>query len=377
MGTMKKVLAILMLVVMTASMVACSKGTEGDAGKSEGNTAGDVNGQEDGQADGTDDATNNAPEKVVLGLIAQAFGTQSFNDDVLAGLELAKTELGVETFSIEVPEVSDAPMALRTLIDQGANFIVIPDGGYVDAMLEVTEEYPDVKFLYAADTISGYSNIMSMVYRENEASFLAGALGALMTQSNNIGAVMGVGDDVQYRYQYGFMAGAKAVNPDCEVQTAFTGSYTDVNKGAEVAKAMYSKGADFIGTYSGAGNLGVFNSADAAGEGKYCFGAANGQFDKMPNKIVASVVKPVDQAIYSIVKDYMETGNFDTSKPFSLGLKEGGVVLKFTTNEELLKVIPEDVMNTMNDLVAKIESGEIAVPGTEQEYVAFDYTYTK
>lgn len=341
---------------------------------------------EKGQADPSPGAGDNAggqsgdQEKKVeltVGMIANAFGTQSYNDDVLAGLKLAEKELGVKGISLEVPEISDSVNSLRTLIGQGANFIMVPSSEYKDGMLEVAAENPDVKFLYLAEAIDGGSNIMSVAYRENEASFLGGALAGLMTKTNHVGAVMAVGETLQFRYQYGFMAGVQAVNPDCEVQTAFTNSYTDVGQGSEVAKIMYSKGADIIGTYAGACNLGVFNAAKDAGEGTYCLGAANGQFDKMPDKIIASVIKPADQAILSVIKAYMETGEFDVSKPMSLGLKEGGVELLFTTNEELFKLIPEDVKSTIEDLAAQIEDGTIKVPADESEFKEFSYTYVK
>lgn len=314
---------------------------------------------------------------LTVGMIANAFGTQSYNDDVLAGLELAEQELGIKGIPLEVPEISDSANSIRTLISQGATFIMVPSSEYKDGMLEVAAENPDVKFLYLAEAIDGVDNIMSVAYRENEAAFLGGALAGMMTKTNNVGAVMAVGETLQYRYQFGFTAGVKAVNPDCEVQSAFTNSYTDVGQGSEVAKIMYNKGADFIGTYAGACNLGVFNAAKDAGDGKYCLGAANGQFDKMPDKIVASVVKPADQAILSIIKGYMETGEFDTSKPMSLGLKEGGVKLLFTNNDELLKTVPEDVMSAIEDLTAKVESGEIKVPADESEFNSFTYSYTK
>lgn len=318
-----------------------------------------------------------AKSDLTVGMIANAFGTQSYNDDVLAGLKLAEAELGIKGIPLEVPSVSDAANSLRTLIGQGANFIMVPSSEYKDGMLEVAADNPDVKFLYLAEAIEGGGNIMSIAYRENEAAFLGGALAGMMTKTNNVGAVLAVGETLQYRYQFGFSSGVKAVNPSCEIQSAFTNSYTDVGQGSEVAKIMYNKGADVIGTYAGACNLGVFNAAKSAGDGKYCLGAANGQFDKMPDKIFASVVKPADQAILSILKTYKETGEFDTSKPMSLGLKEGGVKLLFTDNDELLKMIPDDVKKAIEDLAAKVESGEIIVPSNEAEYKEFTYTYTK
>ena len=311
-----------------------------------------------------------------VGLIALGFGTQSFNDDILDGLKLAEQELGVGIMSLEVVEVSDTANALRTLIEQGANLLVVPTSDYRDGMETVAAEYPDASFVYLAEVITdGPANIMSIAYREHEAAFLAGAMAGLLTQSNSVGAVLAVNEAVQYRYQYGYTAGVKAVNPDCEVQVAFTNSYTDVGKGSELAGVMYNRGADYVGTYAGACNLGVFEAASQAGEGKYCFGAANGQFDQMPDKIIASVVKPVNQAIYTIIENFTQ-GEFDASVPFSLGLKEGGVNFLFTPLG-LYDSIPADALAAIEDLRAKVISGEIVVPGTEEAYNAFNYSYTK
>jgi len=361
----KVLLSSLLVAGMGISLLTGCQGGQTSGG-------GSVATEKETSAQGSVDENN-----LVVGMIANAFGTQSYNDDVLAGLQLAEKELGVKGIPLEVPEISDSANSLRTLISQGANFIIVPSSAYKDGMLEVATENQDVKFLYLAEAIEGGGNIMSVAHRENEAAFLGGALAGLMTKTNNVGAVLAVGETLQYRYQFGFTAGVKAVNEASEVQTAFTNSYTDVGQGSEVAKIMYNKGADIIGTYSGACNLGVFNAAKDAGDGNYCLGAANGQFDKMPDKIIASVVKPADQAILSILQEYQETGIFDTSEPMSLGLKEGGVKLLFTDNEELLKLIPEEVRSAIEDLTSKVESGEIQVPATEEEYNRFTYRYGK
>lgn len=369
----KRIVSTLLAAGMGLSLL-----TGCQSGQPTGGTAAAEKTETSGKAEAaSEDGAQDKKSDLVVGMIASAFGTQSYNDDVLAGMELAEKELGVKGIPLEVPEISDSANSLRTLISQGANFIMVPSSEYKDGMLEVAAENPELKFLYLAEAIDGGGNIMSVAYRENEAAFLGGALSGLMTKTNNVGAVMAVGETLQYRYQFGFTAGVKAVNPECEVQSAFTNSYTDVGQGSEVAKIMYNKGADIIGTYSGACNLGVFNAAKDAGEGTYCLGAANGQFDKMPDKILASVVKPADQAILSILKEYQETGVFDTSIPMSLGLKEGGVKLLFTNNEELLKLIPDDVKSAIDDLTAKVESGEIKVPSSEEEFNSFTYQYAK
>lgn len=314
-----------------------------------------------------------------VGFIANVFGTQSYNDDVLDGLKKSKESLGVDYLALEVPEVTDTALSIQNLIDQGCNFIIVPSAEYRDGMMEAVESHPDVKFLYLPESIEGYDNIMSVIYFENEGAFLLGALGASMTKSNNIGAVLAInGDDVQEKYHWGYKAGAKAINPDCEVQAAYTNSYADINKGFEVAKAMYSKGADFVGSYAGACNLGVFQAAEQAGEGKYAFGAANGQFDKSPDKIVCSLVKPIEVAIHDILKDLKEKGDFDTSKPIYLGISNGGVELKFNDiNPDILKVLPKDYKQMIDDLTKGISDGSIKVPADEAAYNAFDYSYKK
>ena len=320
-------------------------------------------GRGSGEGGGTDDVS------LRVGLIASSMGTQSFNDDVWAGLEKAQEELGIGAEYIEVSEVSDAANSLRTLIAQGDTLLVVPSSEFHDAMMEVAAEYPDCNFMYLAGEETGAENVMSVEYKENEAAFLGGALAASLSQTGKIGTVLAVQEPLQLRYQYGYMAGAKTVNPDCEVSVLFTNSYTDTNLGQESAKALYDKGADYVSCFAGACNLGVFNAAKEAGEGKYCLGAATGQFDKMPDKIVASVVKSIDVALYDMIKDYMDNGTFNGGGCTVLGLKEGGVELRYTTmNDELLNSIPEDVKNSVEDLKNKIVNGEITVPGTEEEY---------
>ncbi len=347
---MKKLLALIMAGAMALSLVAC-----GGSGAEGGGDAGD-----------TGDA------QLRVGLIASSMGTQSFNDDVWAGLEKVQQDLPVTAEYIEVSEVSDAANSLRTLIAQGDTLLVVPSSEYHDAMMEVAAEYPDCKFMYLAGEETGAENVMSVEYKEHEAAFLGGALAASLSESGKIGAVLAVQEPLQLRYQFGYTAGAKTVDPNCDVSVMFTNSYTDTNLGQESAKALYDQGADYVSCFAGACNLGVFNAAKEAGEGKYCLGAATGQFDKMPDKIVASVVKSIDTALYDMIKDYVENGTFNGGACTVLGLKEGGVELRYTTmNDELLNSIPEEAKTTVEDLKNKIINGEIQVPGTQEEYDAY------
>lgn len=370
---MKKIIsALLCMSMVVVSLTACGKSAESN----EPAPAAAESGEESTEKSAEETVKEiSADTELVTGMIAYVFGTQSYADDVLSGLQQAEEELGIPHYELEITDVSETASGFRTLIQQGANFVVASTSEYCDGMLEVAAEYPDVYFLYLAEYLpDAPDNVMSFEYRENEASFLAGALGGMRTQSNKIGAVLALSEPLQLRYQYGYMAGAKAVNPDCEVMVTFTDSYADVNIGYEHANAMYSQGCDYVGCYAGACNLGVFQAAEEAGEGNYCFGAANGQFDKSPDKIIASVVKPINETLTALLRGGQEAGAFDTSIS-SMGIKEDGVKLLFTNNETLLGTVSEEEMAAIDELREMIINGELTVPGTEEEYNAFTFTY--
>lgn len=376
---MKRIVSMLLCMMMVVSLTAC--GQSADSGEPASEASGGSGEESAAESAGAEESTEETAKEIeegtelVTGMIAYVFGTQSYSDDVLAGLQQAQDELGIPHYELEIADVSETADGFRTLIQQGANFVIAASSEYCDGMLEVAAEYPDIYFLYLAEHLSDApDNVISFEYRENEAAFLAGALGGMKTQSNKIGAVLALSEPLQIRYQYGYMAGAKAVNPDCEVMITFTNSYADTNIGYEHANAMYSQGCDYVGCYAGACNLGVFQAAEEAGDGNYCFGAANGQFDKSPDKIVASVVKPINETLVALLRGGMETGEFDTSIS-SMGIKEEGVKLLFTDNAELLGMISDEEMAAIEELTAMIVDGELKVPGTEEEFNAFDFTY--
>jgi len=311
---------------------------------------------------------------IKVGFVVAGLGTQAFSDDVNTGLLNAKEELGIEPLVLEIANITEVENSLNTLISQGCSILVVAVEEHKDAMLNVAAANPDVTFIYLAQVLDGYDNIISMDYRDNESAFLGGALAAAMTKSEKVGVVLAMAAQSQTRYLYGFTAGARAVNPEVEVQSAYTNSFADVNVGLETANIMYQKGCDIVASYAGACNLGVFSAGEAAGEGCYCIGAATGQFDKSPEKIIASVVKPVDRSLVSILEGYFE-GTIKGGDQLFLGLKENGVGLKWTTNEELFNQIPKETVELIEDIKSKVIDGTITVPGSEEELEKFDYTY--
>lgn len=313
------------------------------------------------------ESSSDGKSNIKVGIVADGagFGSHSFNDIALNGTKKATEEFGLELLEMEVKEESDKANTLRTLVGQGVNFFIIPGMGMVDAVKEVSLEYPDVKFAVLDTGVEGVENITSAQYREHEAAFLLGALGASLTETKKIGFIGGVRGEIQDRFEYGYRAGANYVDPSVEVVTSYTGTFGDVGKGKEIAAMMYKQGIDYIAPTAGACNLGVFQ---AANEGNMkCFGAADGQFHNMPDNILASQVKYIDNVAYDVIKDEV-SGTFAGGQVKEYGLSEGGVGLLYTSNETLKSSIPEDVVNKIKDIEEKVKNGEISIPKNEQEF---------
>lgn len=346
---MKKFLAVTMAAVMAVSVTACG-GTEKSTGAGK-------------------EQSGDKVYKVALMADGAGFGAHSFNDVALEGLERAKEDFGIELMTLEVKEVADYANSMRSMAQQGCDMIITPSSAAKDAVMEVAPEYPDTYFGLLDVQVEGLENVASSSYREHEAAFLLGALGGTITKTGKIGFVGGMSSAIQDRFQYGYMAGAWYANHDTEVKTSYTGSFSDVGKGKEIANMMYGDGCDYVAPTAGACNLGVFQAAQEAGADKWCFGAANGQFNQMPDEIVASQVKRVDNVAYTLVEN-MINGTFEGGQT-EYGLKEGGVDLVYSPEEGMKDAVPQEIKDQMEEIRKQIIEGTLQVPATEEEYQAY------
>jgi basic membrane protein A len=150
----------------------------------------------------------------------------------------------------------------------------------------------------------------------------------------------------------GFTAGVRYVNPDCEVLEAVVGDFNDPGKAKEIALSMYNRGADFIQPIAGASGMGVFNAAKEAD--RYAFGVGGNQNYMEPDYIVATALRDVNTIVYNEIKALVE-GTWEPGVHIS-GIKEGSVGFDNTqSNIEL----PEDIAKAVEDIKAKIVSGEL------------------
>jgi len=307
-----------------------------------------------------------APLKVGLVFDVGGRGDKSFNDSAYRGLERAKKELGVSFEYIEPGEGADRESALRLLASGDAQLIFGTGFLFTDDINGIAKDFPQKKFACVDYSISpGVTippNVLALKFREEEGSFLVGALAALKSKTGKIGFVGGMKIPLIKKFEAGYVAGAKYVRPDAEVFIAYAGvtanAFKNPSKGKELALSQYSKGADIIFHASGSTGLGVFEAAREMN--KLAIGVDSDQYAEAPGHILTSMVKDVDVAVYETIKSVLN-GTFKGGVR-TLGLAEGGISYVYDNNNR--ELIGEDIHRKVEELREKIISGEIVVPST-------------
>ncbi len=314
-------------------------------------------------------------------VIAGTLGDKSFYDSANEGLERLEEELG-DSFEFKVEqmggEASDEPNWEPILEDYCASgewdLIITSSWQMADALATCAEMYPDQKFIFSDETYDfetngNYENIYNVMYKQNEVSYLAGAIAGLMTKtegiegidpSNNIISVLG-GQDGQVINDFivGYIEGAQAVNPDIQVATSYVGDYIDSAKGKDLGLAMFNAGSDIGYCVAGAAGNGQIEAAKDTGH--FAIGVDSDQAATLPDYadwILTSAMKNVGTAVYQAVLRDMD-GELPYGTLETLGFSEGGVGLVKDAHYE--EMVPEEIRNTVEDLEQQITNGEITV----------------
>ncbi len=301
-----------------------------------------------------------------IGLVFDIGGKndQSFNSAAWRGLERAQAELGVQVEYIEPSEGADRESALRTLAARhvdlviGVGFIFGPD------LERLAAQFPDVRFAgvdYSPSPgVGELPNLAGLRFREQEGSFLVGAIAALTSHTKVVGFVGGMKIPLIRKFEAGYEAGVHHVCPECRVLSAYAGTepkaFTDAPLGQELAAAQYEKCADVIFHAAGKTGDGVF--AAARQRGLRAIGVDSDQFASAPCCVVTSMIKRVDVAVFDIIKD-TAAGKFRGGM-HELGLKEDGV--GFVSDERNRFLLPIDVVQRAKQLGEQIVAGKIVVP---------------
>ena len=301
-------------------------------------------------------------------------GDQSFNDSAYAGLQRAKKEFNAETETLESSAPTDYVDNLTQLADSGYNPVFAIGFLMTDAVNEVAPQYPETNFAIV-DAAVEPKNAASLLFREQEGSYLAGVVAGLMTQESTeytnpddkvVGFLGGQESDLIGRFQAGYEAGVESVCPDCEVLVQYAGStpdaFNDPARGKELSLQQIDQGADIIYHASGATGAGLF---EAAREQKiFAIGVDADQAKLFPEApILTSMVKRVDNSVYQTIQQSSE-GNFPGGEVVEFGLDDKGISLApFGRFDDQ---VPQNVKDEVEQAQQGIIDGDIKVPDKVQ-----------
>src|SRR5258706_1920246 len=351
---------------------------------------------------------NAPPHTVGLALDGGGRGAESFNDGTLRGLEAMAAARGYTARGYEpLPDAEYqkllGPLALphlgiprpivlqgkaqegyephlRLLVDQGAELVVAVGFMMEAATRRVARDNPRAKFLLIDSPVldeSGkpttFPNVRAVVFREHEGSFLAGALAGELTRTGKVGFVGGMQLPLIQKFEVGFRAGVRTVNPAAarDLLVAYTGTFDDERKGVEVGQDLYRRGCDIVFHGAGLDGLGVIKAAQQAG--RWVIGVDSDQSHIAPHNVLTSMIKHGDLAVYQAVRDTVN-GTF-TGGGVVLGLGDGGGGPAPLGGDADPAVTPAPRAAALRDGGVPRKagiSGRIAVPATPQELARFE-----
>jgi basic membrane protein A len=315
---------------------------------------------------GTQAATGTAPAAASAVTAGVAFdtggrGDGTFNDSAGRGLDKAVSELGVKKIELDAVKDEDRASNLALLVQQKANPIIGVGFLFGDSMLPLAKANPDTTFAIV-DSVVDAPNVRSLVFAENEGSFLVGAAAALKSKTGHIGFIGGQEIDLIKKFEAGYIAGAKAVNPDIKIDSKYLGpagdnsAWGNVAGAKEIAKGWYDAGADVI--YSAAGGSGAGTIQAAVEADKWAIGVDSDQYllakpDEQKH-ILTSMIKHVDVAVFETIKAVADGDS--KGGVITFDLKSDGV--GYSTSGGYL----DDVKDKLEAYKADIISGKIVVP---------------
>jgi basic membrane protein A len=292
-------------------------------------------------------------------------GDRSFNDAAGAGLDQAIADLGVSGSESTPTGDGDRAERVQGLVDEGNGLVIGVGFLFGDAMTEAAANNPDTTFAII-DSVVEADNVASLVFAEEQGSFLVGAAAALKTQTGTIGFIGGVENDLIKKFEAGYAAGAQAVNPDIEILVNYISQppdfsgFSDPARGKEIAASQYEAGADVIYSAAGGSGLGAFEAAAEAGApgDVWAIGVDSDQYNLVSEElqpyILTSMLKKVDVATYNTIETFCAGENPAGVQVFDLSVDGVG----YSTTGGFV----DDITAELDDYKAQIVAGDIVVP---------------
>jgi len=281
---------------------------------------------------------------------------KSFNEAASHGAAKWKKETGGNFREIEMSSEAQREQALRRLAENGNNPIVMTGFAFASSLQSVAKDFPNTKFVII-DMVVDQPNVRSVVFKEQEGSYLMGVAAAKASKTGTVGFIGGMDIPLIRKFACGYVQGVKATAPGDKVIQNMTGTtpaaWNDPVKGSELTKAQIAQGADVV--YAAAGGTGVGVLQTAADEGIYSIGVDSNQNYLHPGSVLTSMMKRVDVAVYNAFKEGpdLKTG-FNV-----LGLSNGGI--DYALDKNNAKIFTPAIKAAVDKAKADIIAGKIKV----------------
>ncbi len=353
---MKKLLTLLLTLTMVLSLAACG-------GQNGGNDAAEQPADDTPAATGDETAASDLKVAMVC---SGSLGDTGIFDMGEAALKQAADDFGITYKVLEGKNDPSLYYEMLNLAGSQFDLVFVNPGYQFDSYLEeIATAYPDVTFVYA-DGVSSVDmdNVISVSYLENEGSYLAGVMAAMMTTRTDykginedkvLGFVGAVDSTTIHNFLTGFEQGVASVDSEIKVLPVYVGDYNDPATGKELALSLYDQGADII--YAAASNSGDGVSEAAVEQGKYVIGVDTDKSFQGPENVMGSMLKNVTKSFYDVIAAKIDGEKLEAEQRY--GLSKKWVELYFI--DSMAESLPEDVMSAINQAEADIVSGAITV----------------
>ncbi|MBX3277890.1 MAG: BMP family ABC transporter substrate-binding protein [Acidobacteria bacterium] len=283
---------------------------------------------------------------------------RSFNAAAYQGVLRAKRELPITLRDVEPGDPTSIEPALRAFAQYGYSTTIGVGFAQGPILKQVASDYPQLHFVII-DSVADLPNVASLLFKEHEGSFLVGMIAAYTSKTGILGFVGGMDIPLIHKFATGYEEGARYVNPKIRVIRNFVGitdaAWNNPGKGRELANAQYEQGADIIFQAAGNSGLGVFDAAEAYG--KFAIGVDANQNWIKPGYVLTSMIKRIDNAVFSVIKEEVE-GNF-RGGVHVYGLENDGV--GYALDEYNKPLIPDEVIEKVEAAKREIIAGRIKV----------------
>lgn len=287
----------------------------------------------------------------------------SFNEGAYNALEAFEAATGIAYLEYQPTNPTEFEQGVERLIRRGADTIIVVGFYYAQPLSEIAPRHPDVRFTMI-DAVAEADNVQSVLFREQEGSFLTGMLAAMKSETGTIGFVGAIDIPLIRKFIVGFEEGARYVDPDIGYVVNFVGNtpaaFNDPTTANELAVSQIERGADVVFAGAGNSNRGIFQAA--VDNGVYAIGVDSNQNGEAPGTILTSMLKRVDVAALAA----LSAARDGTWQPgiLSLGLAEGGVGYALDDNNWPL-MTPEMIVAVENAMI-DIVNGTITVTDATQ-----------